>query len=383
MPFRRRLDRAVIFLRRRGVVATLREVASRAQQRLLSKGRPTAVHIEISGCCNLHCEYCALDQATTGAKVMSMSTFDAVLPALSEVRRIDLSGLAEPLMNKHLVEMLIKARAASPHAHIALSTNATILTPEISEQLIREGLDELVFSLDGVDPGQVDAIRTGGSLNDVTTNIRELRDLKQRMGSTKPAVSAAVVLQHSNLAQLPDIVRLASELGCEGVSVNGLEPYSAELVESAIWIDPSASPGLEETLRDAQAVARSLGVDLRLPAMSVQAALCPQAARPIILADGSVVPCSVLAYSRPSFVQVDEAGGLIHSQRDVQPLAFGNISAGGVEAIWNSDAYRAFRHRVASGNVAPECETCLMTRGVICSVPPLTADQSIASISQR
>jgi len=51
------------------------------------------------------------------------------------------------------------------------------LTPEVSEQLIAGGLDELVFSLDGVNPVQADAVRRGGSLDTGIANIRGLPDL--------------------------------------------------------------------------------------------------------------------------------------------------------------------------------------------------------------
>jgi MoaA/NifB/PqqE/SkfB family radical SAM enzyme len=314
---------------------------------------------------------------------MSRSTFASLLPSMAHARRIDLSGLAEPLMNRHIAEMLTQARAASPHARIAIATNATLLTPELSERLIAGGLDELVFSLDGVDPLQVDAVRRGGSLDTVTANIRALRDLKAQAGSSTPVVSAALVLQRGNLHELSDVVRLAAELGCEGVSVNGLEPYGAQLVDAAIWTDPSAVLELERTLADAARVAHALGIELRLPAMSAQPGLCPQAARPIVLASGEVVPCSVLAYERPSFVTIGADGRPVRAEGTVDPVSFGNIADGGLEAVWASPAYRAFRKAVAAGHFPAACDACLMKRGVVCAAPPLTAPESIATIPTR
>ena len=380
MQLKRDMDRALAFVRRHGVAATAAEVATRVAGRIRSGDAPSAVHVEVSNCCNLHCEYCVLDEASHGRKIMSDEMFDSLLPALADARRIDLSGLAEPLMNTRFTGMLARARAAAPRAHIAMCTNATLLTREISEQLVEHGLDELVFSLDGVDPAQVDAVRRGGSLDAVLENIRALQTVKKERGSRRPVLSATVVLQKENLAQLPAVVRLAAELGCEGVSVNGLEPYSSALVEHAVWADPDALPGLAAVLREAQAAAKEAGIELRLPALSPQAPLCPQVSRPIVLADGNVVPCSVLAYERLSLLAVDEAGDIVPGHGATEPLSFGTVGEGGLAAVWNDEAYRAFRQRVRAGDFPPECRSCLMKHDVICATPPLTADEAVATL---
>ena len=380
MSWKRQMDRVLIFVRRHGVSGTISEVATRMTRRVRSGTNPSAVQIEVSNCCDLHCEYCVLDEATFGKKIMSEATFDSMLPSLADVRRIDLSGLAEPLMNNRFIPMLAKARAAAPHACIAICTNAALLTEDISQQLVDNGLDELVFSLDGVDPEQVDATRRGGSLDIMLQNIRTLQRVKEGQGATKPVLSAAVVLQRDNLSQLPDIVRLAAELGCEGVSVNGLEPYSAALVGSAIWTDPNSVAGLQSQLNEAQQVARSVGIDLRLPALSPQKPLCSQISRPIVLADGTVVPCSVLAYERPSLLGIDGQCAVEARDETTRTVVFGNVASDDLAAVWNGDAYREFRRRVRSGDFPAECSTCLLKHDVICAALPLTVDQSIATL---
>jgi len=380
MPLRRRIDRVLIYLRRHGLAATVGEIAARVGRRATAGDLPASVHLEVSNCCNLRCEYCVLDENAQGDKIMSEQTFKAALPALAHARRIDLSGLAEPLMHKRFTAMLAEVRRVAPDAHIAMCTNATLLTPEISEQLIDNRLDELVFSLDGVDPRQVDEVRKGGSLDTVLRNIDALRRAKEARGATKPSVSATVVLQKDNVGQLPGIVRLAAELGCDGVSVNGLEPYGSELVGHVIWVDPTAVPWLTEALAEADAAAREVGIELRLPAMRPQAPLCPQAARPMILADGTVVPCSVLAYERRALLGVGDDRRVEALDGTTGALRFGNVKDGGLEAVWRSPAYREFRRAVARGDFPETCATCLMKHGMICATPPLSASESAATV---
>lgn len=378
MQLKRQLDRAVIFARRNGIVATTREIVRRTAPRA-RRDLPVAVQVEVSNVCNLRCDYCVLHGSTLGTKVMDTERFRGLLPEISNCSRIDLSGLAEPLMNRHFVEMLQDVRAAAPSAHIAINTNATLLDEPMSASLVTSGLDELVFSLDGVDPECVDDVRRGGSLDTVLHNVRTLGETKRRAGSARPAVNAMVVLQTSNVHQLPDIVRLAAELGCAGLSVNGIEPYRTELVDHALWLDPAWHEGLERTLAEAGAVAESLGVELRLPSMAPQAPLCPQISRPIVLAGGEVVPCSVLAYKRESHVRIRE-GSIAAETGSTEPVCFGSVLDKGLRSVWNSAEYKAFRRSVRRGEFPEACSSCLLKHGIICPSPPLTAQQAIATL---
>lgn len=383
MPLSRRLERVLIFARRHGARAVLGEIAGRVGRRFTAGDMPSTVHVEVSNCCNLRCEYCVLDEGAQGDKIMSMETFERVVPALRRARRIDLSGLAEPLMNKRFLAMLERTREVAPRAHITMCTNATLLTPEICERLIDLHLDELVFSLDGVDPKQVDEVRRGGSLDRVLANIDGLRRAKERRGAHEPVVSATVVLQRDNVGQLAGIVRLAAELGCAAVNVNGLEPYDEGLVGHAIWVDPAATPELAESLKAAEDAAREVDVELRLPAMRPQVGLCPQASRPIVLADGTVVPCSVLAYDRRAVLGLDEERKPVGRAGKTGALRFGNVKDGGLAGVWRGSEYREFRKRVARGDFPAACEQCLMKHGMICATPPLTASESAETIRER
>jgi len=373
------MDQAFAYLRRYGVRATVNEVLHRIGRRVSNGDHPSAVHVEVSNCCNLRCEYCVLSENAEGDRIMSMDTFGGLLPSLGRARRIDLSGLAEPLMNKRLLEMVAETRRVAPHAHITLCSNLMLLTEEIAEGLVRNGVDELVFSLDGVDPALVDRIRRGGSLSTLLGNVRLLQNVKARHRSTRPVLSATVVLQRSNLADLPGIVELAATIGSTAVNVNGLEPYSEALLGNPVWTEPAAAEGLEGALRAAQDRAHELGVELRLPALSLQEPVCPQIFRPIVLADGTVVPCSVLAYRRRSLLGVDADGAVVRRDGQIERRSFGTTREGGLEAVWASPEYREFRARVQRGDFPPECASCLMKHHVICPTPPLSAAESLAT----
>jgi MoaA/NifB/PqqE/SkfB family radical SAM enzyme len=341
---------------------------------------PASVHVEISNVCNLNCEYCVLDQNAEGDRTMSAGTFSAVLPFLRDARRIDVSGIAEPLMNTRWPDVLRDIRDAAPHARIAMCSNMTLLTREKAEVLVDSTLDELTFSLDGVDPALVDHVRRGGSLTAMLENIRTLQAVKTERESERPELTATVVLQRSNVEQLPDIVRLAADLGVQAVNVNGLEPYAPDLVEQPVWTDPGRTGYLPRILDAASEAAAEAGVTLRLTAMSPGAPVCPQIHRPMVLADGSVVPCSVLAYERRSLLQVDDGGAVVRSDTTTPRVVFGSVNKRPFKEIWTDPDYRAFRARVSRGDLPDSCDTCLLKHGVICPTPPLSVRECLATL---
>ncbi len=91
---------------------------------------PADFIVEISNCCNFDCEYCVLREHATGDKVMSIETFEQVLPYFRDASSVALSGLAEPLMNRRFPEFLRRTREAAPRAIISIDTNASLLTEE-------------------------------------------------------------------------------------------------------------------------------------------------------------------------------------------------------------------------------------------------------------
>jgi len=132
-----------------------------------------AICLNIAHACNLKCTYCFADDGTYGGRARLMSADVArqavdLLIRLSGPRpacEIDFFG-GEPLMNWGVVkETIAYAREAGRRAGktftFTLTTNATLLTSEILDELDREGVS-LILSLDGR-PEVHDAKRSGSS----------------------------------------------------------------------------------------------------------------------------------------------------------------------------------------------------------------------------
>jgi sulfatase maturation enzyme AslB (radical SAM superfamily) len=90
------------------------------------KGFPTSLHIEISNICNLRCQYCMLNTNLAEKEIMNMETIELFAPYIKYMRSISLSGLAEPLLNKNLVNILKWIKHLSPVCRLS----ANFLVPQ-------------------------------------------------------------------------------------------------------------------------------------------------------------------------------------------------------------------------------------------------------------
>lgn len=122
---------------------------------------PFSVNFWISGSCNFRCVYCchSLPQGDPGREGMmdgflSMEDFRRIADGMKEFpKRITCAsfcGIGEPLLNPNLPEMLSILKKEKLVYATEVTTNASLLTHELSDRLIDAGLNCLSVSIQGV-----------------------------------------------------------------------------------------------------------------------------------------------------------------------------------------------------------------------------------------
>lgn len=129
--------------------------------------------IEPTNYCNYRCDICPnklIDSKQKG--YMTMSTFKNIVLQISNVAEvIQLYWLGEPLLHSDIFEMISFCKK-NTKAKIMLSTNGSFLSEEVTQNLIKSNLDEIIISLDAYESQQIySKIRTGGNLSFVKKNI--------------------------------------------------------------------------------------------------------------------------------------------------------------------------------------------------------------------
>ena len=270
------------------------------------------------------------------------------------------SSSAEPLLNPDLPEMLRIAKHLSGGRIVAsVTTNATLLDEAWAHTFVENDLDAIEISMDGATRETYEGIRRGACFETVVENVRRLTAMKRSLKSLKPHVSLRFVLCRDNVHEVEPFLDLADGMGVSHVVVNGLEPYRPRMADKVLY-GPDVPGPIVELFGRLQRKAVGLGMRLDLPSLVPDAIDdCTLIAHScIVLRDGSVTPCSPLAYPRPFFYLGER---LWHPQ-----VVFGNIQEESLGAIWRSDVYRAFRDDLREGRIHDCCTTCLKRAGVLC-----------------
>lgn len=142
----------------------------------LSIDLPPFYIMEPTNFCNYECVMCPNRfYKNKDLGIMSLSLFKRIIDEISKYAvYIQLYWMGEPLLNKNIAYM-IKYIKSSTKAKVIMSTNGSLLTPQIIELLCESGLDTIIISLDAIDSQNIySKIRCGGDIENVINNTEFL-----------------------------------------------------------------------------------------------------------------------------------------------------------------------------------------------------------------
>ena len=292
---------------------------------------PTYIQVELANRCNLRCVMCPIDELTQAraAKYLNVNEFEKVASQFPALRRVDLQGIGEPLVNPHLEGIV--GWCHSRGIEVGFVTNGMLMTRDRAERLLRAGVTHMVFSMDSADPQTLAAIRRGADLERLKAGIRAAVEARRAIAGNRTFLGIMAIAMQQSLAGLPDLVPVAAQLGVDALVVKSLNPMTdgaspAENVDEVV-----------ARLRAAAARFPSLGVDIAFTNdRSKLRCRWPWTAA-YVTAEGAVTPCCNCPDSRV--------------------LSFGNLFETPLASIWNGREYKAFRRELKSGMPAI-CREC-------------------------
>jgi radical SAM protein with 4Fe4S-binding SPASM domain len=330
---------------------------------------PRFVQIEPVGQCNLRCRMCPIQYRTDGAPgkppaFMEFALFRRLLEQFEGAEELQLQGLGEPMLHPLFFEMV--RHAAGRGLRVSTNSNLTVLTEARADACVRSGLHTLHVSLDGATKATYEAIRLQANFDHVLRNLRRLMLARERLRSAMPPmphVRLVAVVMRRNLAELPDLVRLAHAEGVEALSVqhlchdfgeSSLPPQYRPMRDfvddqTLLHEDPQRISRFFDAARE---TARELGIELRLPNVTPRKhppgtsgrTRCDWPWRGAYVSyDGKAMPCCMVA-----------TPDRIH---------FGDMAQDGVAAVWNNQGYTSFREQLASGPPPDVCKSCAVYSG--------------------
>ncbi|HSN76334.1 MAG TPA: radical SAM protein, partial [Anaerolineae bacterium] len=188
---------------------------------------PRVVFIEVTNRCNLLCETCPRTYFTREPlRSLTFDEFVFVAEQFPEMQRAVLHGIGEPLLNRDLPQIIayLKGRGVE----VLFNSNGTLLTPAWQEALARSGLDEYRCSIDGATPATYARIRGADLLHKIEAGLAGLVQTKARLSVETPRLSIWCVATRENLAEMPDLVRMAARLGVPEVYLQRMTFFGNE-----------------------------------------------------------------------------------------------------------------------------------------------------------
>jgi len=302
------------------------------RSRLLS--RPVHIAVEPTLQCNSNCVMCNRNavrkEEVKKGGFLSWSTLEALSPFLRWAETVLFGGFGEPLLHPEYTAMVRYIKDHGPEVYFF--TNGMLLTRPTCEELIDAGVDLISVSFGGASPETFRRIR-GVEMGPIVENLKAFRKLREEKGTSKPAIHLNVVAMNSVLAELDEILLLASELGITEVTLPNLGVQRQDLSPESPWNDLENARKL---LASAEKTSERYGIRLVPPDLSIRKLTCHQLFKSLTVTwDGRILSCPLERY------------------------ILGNVTEAPLRKIWNDPAVVDLRKRFLTDGIESTCPNCL------------------------
>jgi radical SAM protein with 4Fe4S-binding SPASM domain len=292
---------------------------------------PSYVQIESTTKCNNKCMFCIRSPHENFD--ISMDLYESIIDQLHYSRlgtnHVDLTGLGEPLLNPNIVTMIKLIKRKGLRA--GFTTNFGPMNRSIAEGLIKNGTDYLYISIDGATKETFEKIRIGSSFERTMSSIRSFVNIRNELGMNNPRLRMNVVVDSHNFGEIPDLIKLAEDLGLDSISFNrpsGKCYQDIDIPSLSYW----------ETLPESKIQVSRMAILLKRPQPCVALKGC------YITYDGYVLPCNSLSQIIP--------------RKKLAPYVMGDIKHRSLTEIWRSKQYRGYRTLLSLGMHQSYCSYC-------------------------
>jgi pyruvate-formate lyase-activating enzyme len=354
------------------VVTRRRDLSLSGKTRLA----PDGLWIAITENCNFRCIGCYRE-----------GLFKKTYVSVDEVRRMlqddrghsyDYISLTtgEAFLHPEFCDIIEACREAQPQAEIDVISNCSIPLKGRFRKAVSM-IDKLGLSIDGARAETFESIRIGGNFAKFVENAREICAIRKETGKPSQLGFSFTAITR-NIAELPDVVRLAAELGVPLVYAQPMEMDHPEIIARTGRFHLRHMP-IEEVYRisdAAVAVGKALGVQVDLagylirpdPAQGHEAETLAEPSSADI--EREVRQCQY-PYLKPfQYVRSGQKFRvlpccyMVETMADVMADRYGMDydSPPPVVDQYNSEEYWRFRTDLAAGKCADICGNCLQAR---------------------
>ncbi|MBL0026255.1 MAG: SPASM domain-containing protein [Saprospiraceae bacterium] len=189
-------------------------------------GVPMTISIEPTTACNLRCPECPSGLRSFSRETGNLKE-DFFRKTIGDMHR-ELIYLifyfqGEPYINPKFLEMV--KYASGKGIYTITSTNGHFLDDDNARKTIESGLSRMIISVDGTTQEVYENYRKGGDLNTVLQGARNIVKWKKHLNSRTPHLIFQFLVVKPNEHQIPEIFKLAQEIGIDEVKLKTAQIY--------------------------------------------------------------------------------------------------------------------------------------------------------------
>ncbi|MBK6390560.1 MAG: SPASM domain-containing protein [Saprospiraceae bacterium] len=189
-------------------------------------GSPISISFEPTTACNLRCPECpsglrSFTRPTGNVRTdFFRSAIDQLAPTLSSLM---FYFQGEPYIHPQFLDMV--SYAESKGIYTITSTNGHFLSQANAEKTITSNLSRIIISVDGTNQETYQKYRKEGDLHQVLEGAKRLVAARSKAGVHHPYIIFQFLVVKPNEHQIPEIHRLAREIGIDEVKLKTAQLY--------------------------------------------------------------------------------------------------------------------------------------------------------------
>ncbi len=268
---------------------------------------PWLVYISPTNVCNQSCAVCALrDHNVKSNGFMTEKLFKSIVDQLfPETQRVYLMKQGEPLLHPKICDFAEYLKSKRPDIEIAIHTNATMLTKEVSDRLVKT-VDFLTFSIHTIREENYQNVHGGNfHLKDVIENCQYF--LKKRSESQR------------NIKVYVDYVK----------QNRNKDETSEEIIKTFNQLFPDTNIGIHNVFSFQNAIEEGVTVSTKK-------------------IDEKLLPRCIFPWIALTILHDGEIGYCITEPRE--KVSLGNVQENSLKEIWNNDNFKEFRLNMKNGD---------------------------------